>query len=587
MPTESQGFVQDVPLNENGSTSDSLQAALLYSILNGSPLAETLLLGYTNNYASAVDRIFKYGVSDYLIRLPTEVPGTVSAERYYPIVPIIVINYGALSKNRIPPEPAPDALEIDHLIYTQQTLFWERTEALYNASNKLLKILGLDLDEIDEGLRKNSSYSDIVAADINISARVGDTSAEACKYFFHFFTKKAQQQNRSLEEFLQNIDDPGLVPSEFFSLLKFNITERDNYVFKDMTFGYQYAHETLRTGSIGEIDSCSYKKEANYYVEEHRDFAAHVYRKQINETQYREIAIIGFRVFHYMSRIDNTKQIGSPEDALVLPVSRDTAVENLTNKELNTFLQRSVYLHIEAIVEEDLSPFEGLLISPEFNFILEAVGFAFFVLSFGTSTTIELTLKELIKIIIKQIVINLVISYTLTAIVKKLGVSAAVIIAIGAAIAARKLDYKFAPSLFGLPWAGELLFAVTAITESINEVTEEEFKELTEEQEQLESEAEKIDKQIKAAYDSLGSSSNLPSGFDLLHTSTRLSVTNLYLHETPTEFYDRTIHDTNPGILSIEAVEIFVEGALTLPESLVLTDYDLTKQQQQQELLYS
>ena len=97
----------------------------------------------------------------------------------------------------------------------------------------------------------------------------------------------------------------------------------------------------------------------------------------------------------------------------------------------------------------------------------------------------------------------------------------------------------------------------------------------------------KLDKQLKAAYDSLGSSSDLLSGFDLLHTSTRLGITNLYLHESPTEFYDRTIHDPNPGVIALEAIELFVDGALTLPESLVLTDYNLNKQQQQRELLYT
>ena len=156
---------------------------------------------------------------------------------------------------------------------------------------------------------------------------------------------------------------------------------------------------------------------------------------------------------------------------------------------------------------------------------------------------------------------NLIISYVFDLIMTKLGSKLGILLVVAVIIATK--GRALGSVLQGMPLATTLMHAVKAIGQVITMYQKQELAEIYEELEDFQDDAKERQEKINEASDLLGD-----SGLDpLLLTQ---AIRQQEPDESPADFYTRTIHTGNPGVVSLEAVKEFVGNLLTLPEGTPL-----------------
>jgi hypothetical protein len=154
--------------------------------------------------------------------------------------------------------------------------------------------------------------------------------------------------------------------------------------------------------------------------------------------------------------------------------------------------------------------------------------------------------------IIATIIINMVIGELIKVafrlFAKLLGPEVAMLIAIVALVVGTYQVFS-SGSLQGAPWAMDLLTAANGLSQAAMEMK---FDELLGESQQFLSFMEEQNKLLETAQ-------------ELLDNPVHLNPFVIF-GESPTDYYNRTVHSGNIGVLGIEAVTNYTEIALTLPK---------------------
>ena len=194
------------------------------------------------------------------------------------------------------------------------------------------------------------------------------------------------------------------------------------------------------------------------------------------------------------------------------------------------------------------------------GFIAESIGIVLIFMSLGTLTAaISQGVEATIRYLVKVYLVKLLIQKSLEVIVDVLGLEASLILA--AAMAAIALYYGDDVDIAGLINSDDLLKLATISFDAINTNVADEMLKLELETEDYFKSAEEIQDRIDDANDLLDSGTEID-----LYAFTNTSGYTDY-NETPEDFYNRSIHLTNPGVLSLNTIENYVSGALRLPEA--------------------
>ena len=110
--------------------------------------------------------------------------------------------------------------------------------------------------------------------------------------------------------------------------------------------------------------------------------------------------------------------------------------------------------------------------------------------------------------------------------------------------------------------AENLLFLVSTFTTGVQEWVNTEITDLIDEAEDFYKSAEEKQEELDDAQDLLGSSTINP--FDIIDSNRYI-----FENETPDDFFNRTIHNSNPGVSVLNYTENFVAQALTLPDNVI------------------
>jgi hypothetical protein len=307
--------------------------------------------------------------------------------------------------------------------------------------------------------------------------------------------------------------------------------------------------------------------------------------KQITLTEYETYTIYGMTTVNRVNYEDggykdikNTVSIGvkdvNKKGTFVVPLFK-----NIT-KEMNDlieerFLSDSLILYVQTINEIQLEWFQSDFFKWLIIIIVIIIVIVVTIFSGGTASPYAIYVAQGIIaalyataiIVIQQIVIAVVISLILKAMIAILtpliGVeAAAALTAIVAVAIMLYTGYGDAEFLADLPWAEVLLKTgaciVNTVASALDFENTQELLKLTAEMAGFTTYAGLVTKELDKGMDLLGTPIE-----NLLYST----VNSLFIvKETPNDFYHRTIHQGNVGIMSIDAVSSYTHNKLLLPK---------------------
>jgi hypothetical protein len=182
----------------------------------------------------------------------------------------------------------------------------------------------------------------------------------------------------------------------------------------------------------------------------------------------------------------------------------------------------------------------------------------------GFMAAVQATALTLISYAIGGIALSYIIKGVIAILTPLIGAKAATVLTMVAVIAITLYTGYGDVNFADLPWAEILLKTGASVINVVQSVVQlenaEELLKLTSEKTAFSSYSDLVTKELNRGMDLLDTS------IDNLLYSTMNSV--LIVRETPDDFYNRTIHQGNVGILGIDAVSNYTSNKLVLPKEL-------------------
>jgi len=439
-------------------------------------------------------------------------------------------------------------------------LFPESAE--YKSTKKLVKYMGLDFDMVADAISENPDVGEVEQAMLMMAVPALTEDPLERRYLFKFFDNLyfAAPDQFILPHDRQLRDVAGVEPDSSKTNLqiadrRFNMILSNGGMFKKRI-----------PGSIGPIGSYSsgtriIAQEFDYvdtgtgenYPVDHRH-RIHYYQKQVSHAFYEELQIMDLGLYYNVFENLYAPTRGDSEH-LLIPIDR-SITDNYTASEKETLYARSLHFIFNSRNETELDWYQ----QEWFGDLMIIVAIVVTVFSFGSdggsllsavvagnSVAITQAVISLLTTFLEALVFQVV----LKLFVKLVGVDIAFLVVIVAAVAGVTMEIG-GSSVPGAPWADELVHLASGLAKEISQTLQDAFTGLQNEASQFNSMVEQKEAELEKAN-------------DLLEGKSWLSPFTVF-GETPNDFYNRTIHSGNIGIMGIDAIASYVDVALTLPK---------------------
>jgi len=287
-----------------------------------------------------------------------------------------------------------------------------------------------------------------------------------------------------------------------------------------------------------------------------------ILRKQHTPTTYIQIVIHGLDYFTRVLDTETRKSKGVlatlndlSNRRFLLPISHNV-INNLHPIIQAYILEQGLHISIYSITVTKLKWYQ----TSTFATIMLVVRIVLLAVSLGSSEGIW----EAIWFLIQNYVIGQIIVYGLAILVDAIGGEAALFLAAVAAVASITLGDG--SGTFALMSADQLMQAAGYLITATNVVTADAFEDLRREMAVAEDLLESQEEQIAKINDLLDDGGGELNYLDLI-----VNRPVLDLNESPTAYYNRSIHITNPGVLSLDNIDSYIGNLLRLPE---LSEYN-------------
>lgn len=280
----------------------------------------------------------------------------------------------------------------------------------------------------------------------------------------------------------------------------------------------------------------------------------HSYCYQLTENTYREVRIYGLSTGHQVNGGHWTSASGD-SDNLLIPVDR------LILKEFRMAVREILHSKALHIVFNTLKVIKTKWYQTGvFKAILFIAAVVMSVWTGGQSLTFYVVLMAAAQTILVGLVLNLVAKLAV-----KLGVNIQIItvIAVVAMIYAGYLAIEGVTGVMDVS-AQTLLKASNAALNFTGRVAQEELKGIAEERSEFESSAKAKEDAMADRISEIGlGPSVIDPGIFTARPADNFHYLNLY--QTPNDYYTRTVHTGNPGVMCFDMIANYVEQALALP----------------------
>ena len=457
--------------------------------------------------------------------------------------------------------------------YNKSSEISDTTTQTYKTSKKMLNYLGMGYDQVAAAVDANPDIAAVEQAMVVMAVPANTTHPLERRYLFEFFDilfEKTEGKFTSpvAAELAEATPREGL--SALISMARDPYHARSVMVIQDKRFKMSLANTGIFKkrvmGSIGVTGSHGSGFTSGLQTVETTDLATglvtlsqwpvqyHYYRRQVSHAIYEEIQVNGLRLmFHIYGRYMTIHNDAAA--SLLIPLDRSiTKRYNTVDREL--LYSRSLHYIFNSRVETEVKWYQ----QDWFQFVMMAVAIVVTMMTAFSDggaliTAIGTGSAALISAAVMTILIHLLIavlvSVALKLFVKAFGVEFALLVALVAALWGGYKAFQ-AGSIQGAPWATELLALSNGLSKAINVTVADGMRDLLSEYESFNLFKTEAEKELEAAN-------------KLLEHNNFLSPWVIF-GEKPNDFYNRTVHSGNIGMLSIGAISSYVDIALTLPK---------------------
>ena len=446
----------------------------------------------------------------------------------------------------------------------------DKTTPAYLASKKLARHLGIEYDRLSDGIKKNPDVAAIEQAFVTLAVPAITTNIVEQTYLFDFFMTMFITKLNEIPEL------PGVPNSAYWaalgkpatshlsstlSVFSLGLVIRDQLF--EMSLGCTEIRKRTKVGAIGGVGFCnsSFGWEAPTIVvtsgssdDIETRVSMHTYRRQFSATMYDEIEVCGLNLTYKIYNGHNTVASGDHKNLLIPLDYAITQHYNILVREV--LYARSLHLVFNSLTRQKIEWYQ----TTAFQGVMFIVAAVLAIESGGASMAQYQAMYTAGKITLFAIVMGITLSVlkyffyqeVAKVAVREIGGEAAAIIAIALIARAGYNSYQVG-SVAGAPFAKEMLFYSNLINSAVGSVSMEKLEDLRKEAEEFGVTNDIKKKELDAANKAL-QAHNVASSI-------------VILGERSKDYFDRTIHTGNIGVLSIDCISSYVDIALMLPPS--------------------
>lgn len=475
-----------------------------------------------------------------------------------------------------------------HIMSSNVPVHTDKTSASYKSSVKMAKYLGIGYEQVREGIAKNPQSGLIEQAFITMAIPSISKDAIEQKYLFDFFNQMyTAKVNQGYDIPALNYTDVAMQTSSVdYSALEngrgnfanytlansgtgqlggstgFNLVIQDK-LFK-MSLGCSEIRKLVKAGNIGKVGVCSsaYGTETllnqvgvnliNQFAMSTVSVNKHTYQRQFTESLVEEITVYGLNITYYIWKGHNI--VGNGNDAtLLIPldyaITDDYGVpdrERLYTRSLHLVVnsrQTTVVKWYQTGIIQDLLKIGAVIMA----FYTAGQSLQIYAAAFAAGATIA----AISVMVATNIFVAVAIQEAVTVVVKEIGPDAALLLAVMAVARAGYSAFK-AGSLQGAPYALELLQTASSISIGIGKAVGEKIVGLQEESKAFNLLSDAKEQKLKEA--------------EKLLERNPIASPIILFGEKPGDFYNRTVHSGNVGVLSNKSTSEYVSLMLQLPK---------------------
>jgi hypothetical protein len=429
----------------------------------------------------------------------------------------------------------------------------DKTTQWFKNSKRLLNTIGMDYEQVANAIDENPDIGDVEQAMMIMAVPANTKDQNEMRYLHDYFKQLLG---------LSAHDTPA-IGSPYTTGLANTIVIQDKR-FK-MTLGYSNITRRLAVGKIAEPGQYTFILENKSEVVEGIEVSTvkkvfwntsrkvHVYCKQINLNQYEEVKVYGLNMKYHI--FQQYSAVGDEDDTtLLIPIDMSIVRGYSLPIKENLYSRAMQYVFNSKVVTKVKWYQQGW-----FRYFMLIVAIVVTVMSYGSTwqaigaalSAGTITIGAVVYMIAIGVLKMIVIGYVLKLFVRLVGPEFAFIVAIAAAMVGA-YQAVGAGSIAGAPWAKELLALSTGLTKGINVELGREFGKL---------QADSLDFKQYMDYEN----ERLEKANDLLKNDHRLNPMVIF-GESPTQYYNRTVHSGNIGVLGITSVEQYFDVSLQLPK---------------------
>ena len=444
-----------------------------------------------------------------------------------------------------------------------------KNSAAYKTSKKLVDYLGMDFDTVTDAINSNPGIGDVQQAMMMMAVPAASTNLAESEYLFRYF----ENMYYATPVVPKETTPWSIFASGFFGGSNAYVTPTTAVAIQDGLFRMALSNDGItrrrRGGVIGKVgtytsafmtlDGTELTTQYNQdtggaggglfggIIQMIKRGNKHVYRKQVTSNMYDEFVVSELRMVYNV--FEGYTTVGNDNDAILLiPIDRSISrAMGLPARE--ELYSRSLHMVFNSVVITYTKWYQ----TGFFKLFMFVVAVILSIPSGGTSLALYLGITSAVGIIMVTVVMQLVLQAVLPAVFKMFVKAVGKDIAIFTAVAAVMYGgYKYFTSVgvTGAPFASTMLQVSSGLYTA---VLEEKFSDLL-------YDVNSFDNYMKQQTKLLDEANNL------LEVSHFLSPFVIF-GESPDDFYNRTIHAGNVGVLGISAISNYVDIALTLPKA--------------------
>lgn len=441
----------------------------------------------------------------------------------------------------------------------------DTTSDQYKGSKKLVEMLPLPYDQIATAIDENPDIGEVESAVLMMAVPADTTDKLEQRYLFEFFNRMyfnvgglgLNVELRDTHPVFNMADPTAFLPKKKMSMIIQDKTFKMSVAASAMRKFTRTGVKTTVGGYLSGKSSVTSSRQVS--TEEGTNIIPisapyFYYIKQVSANVYEEVQVFDLQTSYWVWRSYAATQDNGSTANLLIPLDK-SIIDAFSTVDREKLCGRALHyiinsIHITKLAWYQQDWFSTFVMMVAFFWTAVTLGADGGTFAQAAAAMAQMTAQQLMVYIIVNVAIMVATSIALKMFVKAVGLQNSLIIAAMMIVMATYNAIEFG-GIEGAPWAKDLLQTASGLFKAVSEGFTEALKGIQED-------ASAFLKEMKEQYKLLDETK------ELLEQNNWLSPF-LVFGEKPQEYFHRTVHAGNIGIVGIDAIHTYVDSALTLP----------------------